>query len=216
MLFILLVACADKGTSAADSGGAPADTSADTAPPFSARDALARYLTGTFDSADQAAENRAYYAVQFQACAAPDTGLGEVVLYIEQALMDDLDAPYRQRLYVLEAGEDSAVTAVSKVYEWGRDTAYIGYCRGAEVTDWGEPSYIEGCDVSLDWDGSGFVGGTAVGTCASALYDEDYTTSEVTLNEAYLESWDRGWYSDGTQVWGAEDGPYHFTRRTAL
>lgn len=210
MLLLLTFAC---------TSGTPDDSPPLTekpAPTESVRDRLARYLSGTFDSADQAAEDREYYAVQYQGCLAPNTGQGEVVLYIEQALIDTVDEPYRQRLYVIEEGDDPATEAVSKVYEWRQNRAYAGFCQGQEVSDWGEPSWIEGCDVTLAWDGEKFVGGTDVGTCASALYDEDYTTSVVTLTESYMESWDRGWYADGTQAWGVSGGPYHFVRRTEI
>ncbi len=43
-----------------------------------------------------------------------------------------------------------------------------------------------------------------------------YATSEVTLDEVALESWDRGYDDTDTQVWGATQGPYVFIRRTAL
>ena len=61
---------------------------------------LAVWLSGTFDSSEQAAEDYSYYAVQLVACPVEAPELGANVLYIEQALADTPEDPYRQRLYV--------------------------------------------------------------------------------------------------------------------
>jgi hypothetical protein len=40
-----------------------------------------------------------------------------------------------------------------------------------------------------------------------------YTTSEVTITNDTIASWDRGFDADGNQKWGAEAGPYIFRRK---
>ena len=60
-----------------------------------------RQLSGVFDSSEQALENPAYYDVSLTACAVSVDGIDTPHLYIEQALSDKLNEPYRQRIYML-------------------------------------------------------------------------------------------------------------------
>jgi CpeT protein len=177
-----------------------------------------RYLQGTFDSADQAAEDPSYYAISLKMCPVDAPGLGELALYVEQAAIGD--APYRQRVYVIEEGEDPATQAVSVIYELQSPFAWAGFCDGeSTATGTVEASYatkLEGCDVTMTWDGESFAGGTVEGACLNDWSGATYATSEVTLGTERLESWDQGWDADGNYVWGATEGPYVFVRRSEL
>ncbi len=172
------------------------------------------WLTGRFDSSEQAAANPTYFAIQLETCPVAAPGLGERVLYVEQARMDLLDSPYRQRLYVVEAGEGPEV--ISRVFELATPASWIGACgesepRGVTPDDVTERA---GCAVHLTRSGlDGFVGGTQGTECESSLNGASYATSEVSLSAADLESWDRGFDADGAQVWGATAGPYRFIRQ---
>jgi len=68
----------------------------------------------------------------------------------------------------------------------------------------------------MEWKGDHFEGGTVGEGCESTLSGATYATSEVTLDASTLESWDRGYDAEGTQVWGATAGPYVFDRKTPL
>ncbi len=176
------------------------------------------YLQGTFDSADQAAEDASYYPIELIMCPVEAPELGEMALYVEQASMGD--DPYRQRIYVIEEGDDPATQAVSVVYELQSAMAWTGFCSG-ESTATGVVSAeyvtrLEGCDVTVDWDGESFSGGTFEDACGTDWGGATYATSEVTLDDERLESWDRGWDANGNYVWGATQGPYVFVRRTEL
>lgn len=197
-----------------DVGGAGADAGADAGEPVEGL--LARYLTGTFDSADQAASDRAYFDIHLTVCAVDAPSVGTRVLYVEQARADTLSSPYRQRLYVIEPR--GATHAVSRVLELKAPAKARGLCEDPArlVLSAADVEERVGCAVELAWDGATFAGGTVGEACASDLSGATYATSEVVLDAAKMTSWDRGWDARDAQVWGATKGPYVFVRRTPL
>jgi CpeT/CpcT family (DUF1001) len=193
-----------------------ATTKSLTAPSTATADKLNTLLIGTFDSAAQAAANSEdYKPIQLAICQISAPTLGPRVLYVEQAMQTMLDKPYRQRLYVIEPGTDAS-TAVSRVLELKAPPSAVGLCAKAErpVFTAADAEEKVGCAVTLTWNGRDFVGSTQGSQCPSSLRGARYATSEVTLNEAGLTSWDRGYDEKGVQVWGAEKGPYLFVRQS--
>ena len=181
---------------------------------FAARK-LRQLLIGRFDSATQAARDPRYLDVTLAVCPVVVTSLGPA-LYVEQALRGR--APYRQRVYVLAPGQDPSVEAASKVYELGDANSAIGLCDRAEVQTFAVEDLVEreGCTVNLRWMGDSFRGATSGRTCLSTLMGATYATTEITLGETTLDSWDRGYDANGRQVWGATAGAYRFERRSPL
>ncbi len=184
--------------------------------PFDAVATLAAYLTGEFDSSQQALEDPRYFEIQLITCPVDAPELGSTVLYIEQASMDTPQQPYRQRLYVI-TGDDDPHVAHTEVFALANPTAAVGLCdeSGTETFDEGDVVLREGCGVHVTWndDDATFVGGTDGTACSSSLGEATYATSEVTIGADLTESWDRGWESEGVQAWGATAGPYEFVRR---
>lgn len=183
-------------------------------------DRFASYLTGRFDSKEQADADKDFFAIQLWVCPITAPELGERVLYVEQAAMSALDKPYRQRLYVLESapseGRDPRVR--SRIFTLADPGAAIGLCERAERPTMTASDAQErvGCAVTVAWDGTRFQGSSDGKACPSKLRGASHATVEVTLDNAVLESWDRGYDQSDKQVWGAEKGPYRFVRRTAL
>jgi hypothetical protein len=60
-------------------------------------------------------------------------------------------------------------------------------------------------------DGS-FKGGTEGKGYPSTLRGASYATSELTVSEKLLTTWDRGYNASGTQVWGSIHGGYQFRK----
>lgn len=174
---------------------------------------FASHLTGSFDSSEQAAVNPSYYDVSLTACAVSVEGIDTPTLYVEQALSDQLNQPYRQRIYVLSQVDDTTVK--SEIYELDTPDAYIGFCATEELQTVSIESMTlkDGCAVELEWIENGFVGETEIGTCKSDMNGASYATSIVETSDAMISSWDQGWNSNAQQVWGAEDGPYIFIRK---
>ena len=171
------------------------------------------WLNGRFDSADQARQNPAYFSIQLDSCRVEAPDIGEHVLYVEQASMNSLNEPYRQRLYHIQAGENGEIT--STIYSLNNPRAAIGLCSRDGTANFSatDVSEREGCTVFLTWNGDEFVGSTRGEACSSNLGGASYATSEVILRADSLESWDRGFDANGLQVWGATAGAYVFVRR---
>jgi CpeT protein len=226
-LGLLLVACAlgcgaSDPSAAADAGSDDAAADAGDAAPTpdvakadEALTSLQKYLTGSFDSADQAKRDPSYFDIRLVICEVAAPEIGPRVLYVEQARADSVSAPYRQRLYVLESKGD---LSVSRVFEFKLPARVKGLCNDPTRVALG-PGDVEeraGCRVELTWDGVAFKGGTVDKECGSTLNGATYATSEVTLDAAGMKSWDRGFDAAGKQVWGATKGAYEFVRRSPL
>ncbi len=200
----------------ADGDAATSDAAADAATDEPVEARLYRYLEGRFDSADQAAAQPSYFAISLAVCEATLEGEDARALYVEQAFADTPAEPYRQRVYLVEPVD--ATTAVTTVLALENPAAWIGACDDgtapAFVAD--DVSLREGCGVTMSWNGTQFDGGTTGTDCASDINGASYATSDVTITETQMSSWDRGFDAAGTQVWGAVDGPYVFVRRTEL
>ncbi len=65
---------------------------------------LARYMTGSFSSAQQAAQDTAFLDIRLEAWPLWEHRDDGIWLYVEQADAGALDTPYRQRVYRLTAG----------------------------------------------------------------------------------------------------------------
>ena len=205
-----------SSTGTGDSGGGAGGTSGE---PFAEKE-IFRRLTGRFDSAEQAQQDKAFYAVQLQTCVVSAPELGERVLYVEQALMSKLDAPYRQRLYVVEPVAGSTTKGTSGVVELVAPKAAVHLCDAGALATFASTDVErrEGCSVHLEWnpESATFNGGTEGNACASTLNGASYATSEVIVRADGLSSWDRGFDAEGEQMWGAVKGGYEFVRRTPL
>ena len=176
-------------------------------------DEFERQLTGRFTSEEQASTDMNYYAVQLHACAVEVPELGENVLYIEQALVDNVSSPYRQRLYVLSNLGDDWVR--SEIYTLDNEDSFIGLCTNPEIASFSADvaTLKDGCHVDLQWDGTGFTGQTEESSCPSAMNGASYATSIVETTPNQITSWDQGWDAQGNQVWGAVSGAYVFDRK---
>ena len=171
-----------------------------------------QYLRGSFSSQAHSEEfNSAYYHIDLFACRVALPELGEEVMYVQQEQPGS--APYRQRLYTVESvGETQAKT---RVYTVDNEEDWEGFCTLNTTEPVAETTWEErvGCGVLLDWDqAAGTFAGETQGTDCETSLGGDYAASEVTLSPTLLTSWDRGFNDDGSQAWGATEGPYEFDR----
>lgn len=218
------VAC--SSTVATDPAPAPSETVPEAAAPTrpTVEAELARFLTGSFDSKDQAASDKSYFEISLEICPIDAKEIGERVLYVEQARVGS--APYRQRLYVIDRKDET--TAVSRVFELKAPKSWVGACareeRKASPADADEKigcsvemhrvgDAFEGATPDLTWTGSTFEKSKGNVRCPSELNGATYASSTVRLEENLMVSWDRGYDDAGKQVWGATAGGYRFVRR---
>jgi len=186
-----------------------------TGPPGAA-DLTYQLLQGRFDSADQARSSPGYPAIQLVACAAEVPGFGSRVLYVEEARLDALGAPFRQRIYVLEPCEPVESAAVSRVFDLQDPGAAVGACARGRAPRFARDELIErvGCVVALHAEGGVLRGTTSGRGCPTTQGGATYATSEMMVDAVSLRSWEHGFDASGAQRWGTDAGPYVFVRRT--
>lgn len=177
-------------------------------------DAVLGWMSGSFSSAVQAAEDSAYYHITLEMVPIWPELQGEYWLYVEQAVAATKSEPYRQRIYRVSKGPDGVIE--SAVYLLPEPGDVIGAWKDKSLLDGLSPDGLEireGCTVFLQrQEKDRFEGSTRVDECKSSLRGATYATSQVIVSAAGIESWDRGFDADGEQVWGAEKGAYIFLR----
>jgi hypothetical protein len=207
---VLLAGCAaTKDSAQADARGSDAP-----AAPAPLLDLAASWLAGSFTSAPQAAVDDRYLPVLLHHEPIWTDRADGRWFYVEQALAEAADKPYRQRIYRLWIRPDGRLE--STVYEMPAPERFVG--AWARPDDFGVlvPTMLvrrDGCEVVFDHIGQDETQGrTGKKTCPSDLRGAAYATSEVVLTPDEIRSWDRGYDTQGRQVWGAQDGPYVFSR----
>lgn len=175
---------------------------------------LAGFMTGSFSSAAQAAENEAFFHITLHMVPIwPDRTDG-VWLYVEQAAASSPDAPYRQRVYhVRHVGED---LYASSVYTFPDPLTHAGAWQAEAPLaglDRADLELRDGCTIYLRPRPDGqFAGSTLGRLCTSELRGATWASSEVVIGPDGMVSWDRGWNDAGDQVWGAVEAGYRFDR----
>ena len=185
--------------------------------PASDFESLATMMTGSFSSQAQAEADTNFFDIRLEMKPIwqdrAETGR-EVWFYVEQAAAWSLDKPYRQRVY--HVTDEGGGVYRSMVFSLPDPEAAIGAWRQEQpLADIGPDDLQEreGCAVYLRRlpDGS-FRGATRERECTSSLRGATYATSEITILDDRIVSWDRGWDDADEQVWGAETAGYVFLR----
>ena len=174
---------------------------------------LADWLTGRFSNAVQAAEDPEVVAVDLNLAAIWPERTDGRWLYVEQAMAELPNRPYRQRVYRLhepapglfEIRVFALIDAMSVLGAWRDEEPLVEIAIDDLVRR-------DGCEVLLRRRGDAFVGSTIASMCRNSLRGAAFTTSEVLITADGFISWDRGFSDDGRQVWGPTDGGYVFDR----
>jgi CpeT protein len=175
--------------------------------------AVAAMMAGQYDSRDQAAADQRYFAISLAMVPIwPGRDDGHW-LYVEQAMAQTPEKPYRQRVYRVSRGDDGEV--LSAVYTIADPKPFVHGWRNGALAGLTEAMLQPraGCTVHLRADGAGWRGATVGSDCLSDLAGARYATAEVSLDATTMRSWDRGFDAAGKQVWGATAGPYAFVKR---
>lgn len=180
------------------------------------RDAYFDLTTGTFTSEAQAGRDKRYDHIVWHLTEAPvpDTS-GARWIYTEQ-WQKGQDAPYRQRLQRYRLGQDGSI--IVRAYRLPDAQAFVGAWKTPSVFedfDISTLSATEGCDVPIARTGPNrFEGSTNGQLCQTSWRGASYVVSRSLATETKLVNWDRGFSSDGNQVWGPRQGGYEFRRKT--
>ncbi|HIK13703.1 MAG TPA: chromophore lyase CpcT/CpeT [Leptolyngbyaceae cyanobacterium M33_DOE_097] len=172
-------------------------------------------LTGKMDTTRQAASNPKVAKVQMTTCLLqqPEANQSRFLLYQEQALLEDLSKPYRQRFLEISP-QPFSQTVRSRAFKPTNPTAFVNFCdrplvqRVFSPQDLGEAV----CSVFLKRVGEDYVGVTPVTGCPANVRGAVRITNQITLRKDEMDTWDRGFDAKGKQVWGAQSEAYQFRR----
>ena len=178
-------------------------------------DELVSRLDKLYDSSEQASQQMDYFDVTLDHCEIGVTDLPNheklnKFMLLEQAISANRDNPYRIRLIKIEYDEITGVF-MSKNFEPSQPEKLIGGCLASEppavaFSEFSDPK----CTIYLEKVENRFEGGTPAEGCFSDFRGATTFTAEVIIGEDFISSWDRGFDSQGNQVWGARRGPYLF------
>ena len=173
---------------------------------------LITIMQGNYSSEKQSKKDTTYFNISLRMVPIwKDKGN---FLYVEQALFNKQEKPYRVRIY--KVSQLSENEFISEIHTLKNEKDWIGKWKTPEVFDKLSEKEIElkqGCGVKLTrTDKNKFIGSTGNKTCPSELRGASYASSKVTVTENEILSWDQGFDKTDKQVWGAEKGGYVFVK----
>ena len=178
-------------------------------------DVLTSWMTGSFSSEGQAISDTNYFNIELEMVQIWKNRQDGPWIYVEQAVAEYKENPYRQRVYKLKQIGNAKIESI--VYTIPDPLRFAGdYKKDIPLLTLTPDSLSlrEGCNVILlRIDENHFKGSTIDKNCNSILRGASYATSEVLIKEDRIISWDRGFDENDQQVWGAEKGGYIFIKR---
>jgi len=174
---------------------------------------LVDWMEGPYSSEEQSRNDSDYYNISLEMKKIWTDRSDGYWLYVEQAVAETKDQPYRQRIYHL-IFEDDLIKSI--IYSLPNEKNFIGGWKNTEIFDDLDPDSLQkriGCEVIIKrLDENTFIGSTVEKNCSSNLRGASYATTEVTISKNTLLSWDRGYNDKDEQVWGAVKGGYIFKK----
>lgn len=186
-----------------------------------AEEVLAR-LQGVMDTSEQAEGSDRFVAVQMTTCFIVldgDVPIGypnAQFVYQEQALMEQLGQPYRQRfLAITPDPETNSVQSIT--LRPPNPEQWVGLCDRSDRDRAISPEALgeTTCRVFLRPSASGYIGQTPVGGCPASVRGAVRMSNTILLHGDGMDTWDRGFDADGNQVWGATTTPYQYRWSTS-
>jgi len=178
------------------------------------------WMCGSFSSKNHADTTINQYIVDVRLNMAQiwsDRNVGENIywLYVEQAYASNLNSPYRQRIYKVMM--DAAGNITDEIYAIPNPSNYLHAYTDPSAFNTLTASNLsikDGCNVAFTWNSTGqyFTGETTGHNClAAGVPGVSYITSDATIHQTYMTSWDRGYNASGTWTMGP-DWPYIFDK----
>ena len=140
-----------------------------------------------------------------------------IYLYQEQGFIENLDKPYRQRFLEIttQNGQKQPPQqnlVFSNSYKPDYLEKWINFCqsdRAQEKINQTELGQLV-CTITLKPLLSVYVGQTPPQGCPTKARGAATVTNSIVLHEQGMETWDRGFDTQGKQLWGARKKPYQF------
>lgn len=175
---------------------------------------LAAWMAGVFSNQDQARKTQTYNYVSLYIIPIFVGNKDGYWFYVEQAMADQTDQPYRQRVYHLKRINKDLIE--NKIFAIHNQDQFIRAYDQLEILKGLTTDMIvvrPGCSVIIRrLNPDSFAGSTLGEGCPSELRGAMYTTSQIVINQHQMISWDKGYDRGGKQIWGATMGGYIFNK----
>ena len=175
---------------------------------------FATVLSGKFSSKEQASREPGYSAVIFSNTPIWRERSG-YWFYQELYDAEKNTSVYYQRIINVKRVDSLIISSTS--YMIPNQKKYKNAWKNPQVLNHLTKDSLairNGCDVHFkNTVSSIYQGKTQKGTCLSSFSEKiSYTTSDILISKNKISSWDRGYDSNGKQIWGKIQGPYIFRR----
>jgi len=174
---------------------------------------LTDWMCGSFNSEEQSLQDSTYFNISLEMHRIWENRSDGFWLYVEQAVAETKNKPYRQRIYHLSESDGDII---SVIYSIPGEQNYIGGYKDISIFNSLTPLQLEireGCEVIIKRkDENKFIGSTIDENCLSSLRGAAYATTKVVITENSMMSWDQGFNKNNEQVWGAVKGGYVFNK----
>jgi len=176
-----------------------------------------RYMSGSYSNDEQSKNDTNFFHISLRMKPIWKEQVDARYIYVEQAIYDNQQKPYRQRIYKVTQLTDTSF--LSEIYSIQNPLKYAGAWKNKNaLQDFNKDSMYTriGCGVTIVKRANNYIGNTDGNNCTSELRGASYATTEVILMPNMLISWDRGYDSKDKQVWGSEHGGYRFEKKGKL
>jgi len=136
----------------------------------------------------------------------------DVWIYAEQKSSDAEKVTYRRDIYQLVMNGKNKF--IQTVFDPEKEEAWIGAVDKPKLVKSLSPSNLilrDGCTIGFVYSNGTYAGSTQ-DRCAFDWKGATLATSEITLSEGMMVSWNRGWTDQGQQIWGPTQGGYVFIK----
>jgi CpeT protein len=180
----------------------------------SALEHLKIFLTGSFSNSEQARSDQNFRNTTLHVAPVWTDRIDGPWLYLEQALADAPQHPFRQLVYQLVAQADDRLEV--RIYDLADPITATGAWQDPTRLAHLSPANLvlrPDCSLILRLQAGGiFAGGTEAKGCASTLRGATYSTIKTTITNLQIMMWERGYNASDVQVWGSIHGGYVFKR----
>ncbi len=179
---------------------------------------LARWMAGDFSNQEQAIANPPFFA-HIRVCMRPlpQDFFGGVGFFLEQAYDFTLHAPYRLRVFHMQAQDDHIKLIHYKLKEGEK---FHGAARDRDRLQHLSHDDLEampGCNMVVTWNGKSFQGVVESGKGCIVVRNgkESYLDNTFEISADQFLSLDRGRDPvTDEQLWGSVAGAFRFQKRT--
>ena len=174
---------------------------------------ISDWFKGNFSTSEQVAKDSTIADLHLKVSQFSLEEKPGVWAYLERSNSADLDHPYRQEVYHFTLSSLGLITL--DIYKIKNQLKYVGACENESLLklltfDKLEPK--SNCSIVLNKSDKIYIGTSAGKNCPSTLRNATYATTDMEITKVDFFIWERGYNSQGVQVWGSQTSGYIFKK----